>query len=211
MRIVESWMTDRYHDAASPRSGRATSPDAARAGPDLLTALNYSQVVNYNQQEIDAFDLTAKSRCAAATGTPGATPRCSPGTQPAGSLASGKLRRNAGLAGFSFRPSREALREPGQRRRFERPHLFPDQPELQRRDALCSRPVPVLVGPQGRGFCDPVRKRRGLRRLQAQFLRRRYPAVAGTPRAVRAGPGSEAQGLGAEGEDLAEGPGKGEG
>ena len=81
---------------------------------------------------------------------------------------------------------------------------------VQRRHALHSRPVPVLVGPQGRGFCDPVRQRCGLCRLQAHFLRRRYSAVAGTPRAVRAGPGSEAEGLGAETEDLAEGPGKGE-
>ena len=47
--------------------------------------------------------------------------------------------------------------------------------------------------------------------LQAHFLRWRYPAVAGTPRAVRAGPGSEAEGLGAETKDLAEGPGNSEG
>ena len=81
---------------------------------------------------------------------------------------------------------------------------------VQRRHALHPRPVPVLVGPQGRGLCDPVRQRCGLRRLQAHFLRRRYAAVAGTPRAVRAGPCNEAEGLGAETKDLAEGPGNSE-
>ena len=81
---------------------------------------------------------------------------------------------------------------------------------VQRRHAFHSRPVPVLVGPQGRGLCDPVRQRCGLCRLQAHLLRRGYSAVAGTPRAVRAGPGDEAEGLGAETKDLAEGPGKGE-
>ncbi len=61
LRIVESWMTDRYHDAASPLTAEQILLTPKTLGPDLITAPNYTQTVNYNQQQTDVlFDLTSK-------------------------------------------------------------------------------------------------------------------------------------------------------
>ena len=46
LRIVESWMTDRYHDAASPLAAEQILLTPKTLGPDLVTPLNYTQAVN---------------------------------------------------------------------------------------------------------------------------------------------------------------------
>ena len=117
LRIVESWMTDRYHDTASPVAGPpltavlSTSPPALTSlGLGFLdTPPNYTQVVNYNQQQTDVlFDLTSKLTLRGgyryvwgdATVLAGQVSQ-------SGTLASGQLSRNVGLAGLTFRPSQK--------------------------------------------------------------------------------------------------------
>ena len=109
LRIIESWMTDRYHDAASPLAAEQILLTPKTLGPDLVTAPNYTQVVNYNQQQTDVlFDLTSKLTLRGgyryvwgdATVLAGQFSQSGP-------LASGQLSRNVGLAGLTFRPSQK--------------------------------------------------------------------------------------------------------
>jgi hypothetical protein len=109
LRIVESWMTDRYHDAASPLAAEQILLTPKTLGPDLVTSPNYTQVVNYNQQQTDVlFDLTSKLTLRGgyryvwgdATVLAGQFSQSGP-------LASGQLSRNVGLAGLTFRPSQK--------------------------------------------------------------------------------------------------------
>jgi hypothetical protein len=116
LRIIESWMTDRYHDTASPVIPPMMLTAVIAAAPPALTNLgfldtppNYTQVVNYNQQQTDVlFDLTSKLTLRGgyryvwgdATVLAGQLSQ-------SGSLASGELRRNVGLAGLTFRPSQK--------------------------------------------------------------------------------------------------------
>ena len=109
LRIIESWMTDRYHDAASPVAAEQILLTPKTLGPDLVTALNYTQAVNYNQQQTDVlFDLTSKLTLRGgyryvwgdATVLAGQLSQ-------SGTMASGQLSRNVGLAGLTFRPSQK--------------------------------------------------------------------------------------------------------
>jgi hypothetical protein len=113
LRIIESWMTDRYHDAASPMIPPTTTVVGSLSPLLTLgfldTPPNYTQVVNYNQQQTDVlFDLTSKltlrggyryvwGDATVLAGQFGET----------GPLASGQLSRNVGLAGLTFRPSQK--------------------------------------------------------------------------------------------------------
>jgi hypothetical protein len=109
LRIVESWMTDRYHDAASPLAAEQILLTPKTLGPDLVTPLNYTQVVNYNQQQTDVmFDLTSKLtlRGGYRYVWGDATVLAGQFSQ-SGSMASGQLSRNVGLAGLTFRPSQK--------------------------------------------------------------------------------------------------------
>ena len=99
-------MTDRYHDAASPLVSEQILLKSA-AGPNLITAPNYSQVVNYNQQQTDVLlDITPKLtlrggyRYIWGDATVLATPLSQTGTAEAG-----QLKRSVGLAGLTFRPA----------------------------------------------------------------------------------------------------------
>ena len=103
LRIIESWFTDRYHDAASPAVAQVLL--AAGSSVPLSTALNYAQVVNYNQAETDVLlDVTPKLTVRGgyrrvwgdATVLAGDLSQTGP-------LASGQLQRNIGLAGLSYR------------------------------------------------------------------------------------------------------------
>src|ERR1035441_5390194 len=109
LRIIESWMTDRYHDAASPLAAEQILLTPKTLGPDLVTPLNYTQVVNYNQQQTDVmFDLTSKLTLRGgyryvwgdATVLAGQFSQSGP-------MASGQLSRNVGLAGLTFRPAQK--------------------------------------------------------------------------------------------------------
>ena len=107
LRILESWMTDRYHDAAAPLFADELILAPPSSTQNLLTSLNYSQVVNYNQEEVDAFlDLTRKItlrggyRYVWGDATVVASQLSQTGT-----LALGNLQRNIGLGGLNFRAS----------------------------------------------------------------------------------------------------------
>ena len=107
LRVIESWMTDRYHDAASPTIAEQLLLTAPAANQNLLTALNYSEVVNYNQEQTDVyFDLTSNMtlRGGYRYVWGDATVLAGPLSE-TGPLAGGTLRRNVALAGFNFRPA----------------------------------------------------------------------------------------------------------
>jgi hypothetical protein len=117
LRIVEAWMTDRYHDTASPvafppgtiTAVLSTTPPVVTGLAFLANPPNYTQVVNYNQQQSDVlFDLTSKLMLRGgyrrvwgdATVLAGQLSQSGP-------LASGQLSRNVGLAGLTFRPAQK--------------------------------------------------------------------------------------------------------
>jgi len=102
VRIIESWLTDRYHDAASS----LVIQQLLSANVTSLNALTYGQYVNYNQQETDFLIDVTKSLTLRggyryiwgdATNLAGELSQT-------GLLESGKLRRNIGLGGVTFRP-----------------------------------------------------------------------------------------------------------
>ena len=101
LRIVESWMTDRYHDASFGLFTAQFVPATTQQ-----TALPEQQVVNYNQEQVDAiFDLTSKVtlRGGFRYVWGDATVRAGQLSQ-TGTFASGELRRTVGLAGATLRP-----------------------------------------------------------------------------------------------------------
>ena len=107
LRVIESWMTDRYHDAASPMIAEQLLFAPPATPQNLTTDLNYSEVVNYNQGQTDLyFDVTSKM-----TLRGGYRYVWGDAIVPAGPLsetgflAGGSLRRNVALAGLNFRPS----------------------------------------------------------------------------------------------------------
>jgi hypothetical protein len=108
LRLIESFMTDRYHDAASPVVAEQIflTVNPTTAGPNLLTSLNYSQYVNYNQQQLDVFyDLTNKLTLHGGWRYVWGDAQVLAGQlSQTGTLATGQLQRNVGLAGLTFRP-----------------------------------------------------------------------------------------------------------
>ena len=107
LRIVDSWMTDRYHDSASPFV--IESFTGTTAIPQEVTALNYGQVVNYNQEQIDVI-VTAGSKLTLRGGYRfvwGDATVLAGQLSQTGSLVSGQLHRNVALAGLVYRPSQK--------------------------------------------------------------------------------------------------------
>ena len=107
LRIIESWMTDRYHDAASPLVAEQLLAGGKTPAQTLVTSLNYGQVVNYNQEQIDAlFDVTSHITLRGGfRHVWGDATVLAGDLSQSGSLASGQLQRNVGLAGLTFRPA----------------------------------------------------------------------------------------------------------
>ena len=107
LRIIESWMTDRYHDAGF---GLFTQQLLQTAPLTTLTnTLSPIQIVNYNQEEVNALlDVTSKI-----TLRGGYRYVWGDATVRAGNLSqtgpevSGELKRNVGLAGLTVRPSQK--------------------------------------------------------------------------------------------------------
>jgi len=106
MRIVESWMTDRYHDTAFGLFTQVVQPLGSSTLVSNSTALPNEQVVNYNQQQIDLmYDFTSKLTVRGgwryvwgdATVLAGQLSQ-------SGNFASGQLKRQIGLGGVTFRP-----------------------------------------------------------------------------------------------------------
>ena len=107
LRIVENWMTDRFHDAASPVVAEQLLLTPTRLGLSAITALNSTQVVNYNQQQVEAiFDVTKRItlRGGYRYVWGDAQVLASELTQ-TGAMESGQLHRNVGLAGMSYKAS----------------------------------------------------------------------------------------------------------
>jgi hypothetical protein len=109
LRIIESWMTDRYHDAASPLAAEQILLTPTTLGPNLITAASYSQAVNYNQQQTDVlFDLTSMLTLRGGYRYAWGDASVLAGQfSQSGPLASGQLSRNVGLAGLTFRASQK--------------------------------------------------------------------------------------------------------
>jgi hypothetical protein len=101
LRIIESWMTDRYHDASFGLLTAQFVPATTQQ-----TALPEEQVVNYNQQEIDAiYDLTSKITVRGGWRYVWGDATVNAGIlSQTGAFATGQLRRNVGLAGATIRP-----------------------------------------------------------------------------------------------------------
>ncbi|HUB83593.1 MAG TPA: hypothetical protein VMB03_32565 [Bryobacteraceae bacterium] len=104
LRIIQNWLTDRYHDAAY---GMLTiTPAGANGGG--VTNFNPFQAVNYNQEQVDVlYDVTSKLtlRGGYRNVWGDATTEATPFLNPAGTLEQGQLKRNVGLAGLNFRLS----------------------------------------------------------------------------------------------------------
>lgn len=113
LRIVESWMTDRYHDAAFGLFEQLFVPIPATSGGTaailMSNALANQQVVNYNQNEVDAmYDLTSKLTLRGgyryiwgdATVLGGQLSQT-------GEFVSGNLQRHVGIGGVSYRPTQK--------------------------------------------------------------------------------------------------------
>ena len=109
VRIVESVMTDRYHDAAYGLLNEQFLQSLAKpvtVGSDV-TALNPLQVVNYNQQQTDVLvDVTSRITVRGGYRRVWGDASVLAGQfSQSGTVAAGQLRRNVGLAGFNYRAS----------------------------------------------------------------------------------------------------------
>jgi hypothetical protein len=105
-RMVQSWMTDRYHDAAYSTLTNYLLLSATSTSPVSSAFLPDRQVVNYNQNQTDLFfDLTSKITLRAGYRYVwgDSTVRSAP-LDPNGLFESGKLNRQVALAGFNARP-----------------------------------------------------------------------------------------------------------
>ena len=107
MRIVQSWLTDRLHDAGSAASTQTLT--GSGASQQIAALLASSLVTDYSQEEIDViFDATSKLtlrggyRYVWGDANDAVLP-------PEGLMSSdqAKLRRNVGIGGVTFRPSQK--------------------------------------------------------------------------------------------------------
>ena len=107
LRIVESWLTDRLHDSGAAASIQTlTNSTLSEQMNALLTS---SLATNYNQAEIDLF-FDAASRLTLHGGYRYIWGDASDAILPLEGLAGpeqGKLRRNVGIGGITFRPSQK--------------------------------------------------------------------------------------------------------
>jgi hypothetical protein len=107
VRIVQSWLTDRLHNAGSASSTQTLA--GTGASQQIAALLTSSLVTNYSQEEIDVFyDATSKLtlhggyRYVWGDANDAVLP-------PAGLMSSdqAKLRRNVGIGGVTFRPTQK--------------------------------------------------------------------------------------------------------
>jgi hypothetical protein len=107
MRIVQSWLTDRLHDAGSAASTQTLA--GVGASQQIAALLASSLVTNYSQEEIDViYDATSKLtlrggyRYVWGDANDAVLP-------PEGLMSSdqARLRRNVGIGGVTYRPSQK--------------------------------------------------------------------------------------------------------
>jgi hypothetical protein len=108
LRIIESVTTDRSHDAASPLITEQILA-AGMTPQNIVTALNYKQIVNYNQEQVDVlYDLTSRLTLRGGYRLVWGDATVLAGQlSQTGNLVQGQLHRNVGLAGASFRVSKK--------------------------------------------------------------------------------------------------------
>jgi hypothetical protein len=109
LRLMYSWITDRYTDNASPFVTQTFGNGSATSPATIATALNYGQKVNYDQQQWDVlYDLGSKItlRGGVRVVTGDATVLAGSLSQ-TGNLVSGKLDRTIGLGGLTYRPNQK--------------------------------------------------------------------------------------------------------
>jgi len=109
VRILESWLTDRMHESGSASSNQTLANLSASIPTAAL--LSSSLVTNYNQEETDVF-FDATSRLILHGGYRYVWGDADDAILPPADLVStdqGKLSRNVGIAGVSFRPSQKIL------------------------------------------------------------------------------------------------------
>ncbi len=107
LRLTETWLTDRLHNAASASESQALTTGAGSA-ISLSEALASSLVTNYNQAEIDVF-FDATSRLTLRGGYRHVWGNANDAVLPPSGLASADtvtLRRNVGLSGATFHATR---------------------------------------------------------------------------------------------------------
>ena len=107
VRVMGSWMTDRYHDADAPLLNQQIYLTPTTLGPDLITGLNYTQYVNYNQGEVNVF-YDASNRLTLRAGYRyiwGDATELGGQLSQTGLLVNGQLQRNVALAGATYRAS----------------------------------------------------------------------------------------------------------
>jgi hypothetical protein len=108
-RIVESWSTDRYHDAAYSTIAQYLLTGAAPAGATSEPAPD-RQVVNYSRTQTDLiFDLTSRVTLRGGYRYVWGDASASSGPlSQSGLFESGKLNQQVGIAGFTIRPVKKA-------------------------------------------------------------------------------------------------------
>ena len=107
LRVVQSWLTDRLHNAGSAASTQTLS--GATASEQMAALLASSLVTNYSQEEIDVF-YDATSRLTLRGGYRYVWGEADDTMLPPEGLMSSdqaKLRRNVGIGGVTFRPSQK--------------------------------------------------------------------------------------------------------
>jgi hypothetical protein len=107
VRITESWLTDRLHNAGSAASTQTLSNSSV--SEQMAALLASSLVTNYSQEEIDIF-FDATKKLVLRGGYRYVWGEANDAVLPAAGLMSAdqaKLRRNVGLGGVTFRPSQK--------------------------------------------------------------------------------------------------------
>lgn len=104
VRIVESWLTDRLHDAGSAASTQTLA--GAGASQQMAALLASSLVTNYSQEEVNIF-YDATSKLTLRGGYRYVWGEANDAVLPPAGLVSSdqaKLRRNVGIGGVTYRP-----------------------------------------------------------------------------------------------------------
>jgi hypothetical protein len=109
MRIIESLMTDHYHDAAAPNGLMEETAATFASASSLLTASangpgGFTEYVNYNQQQIDVlYDVTNRITLHGGWRYVWGDAQTLAGElSQTGPLVSGQLKRNTGIGGLTY-------------------------------------------------------------------------------------------------------------
>ena len=108
-RMLESWSTDRYHDAAYATIAQYLLTGAGPTSP-TSTLTPGRQAVNYNQTQTDLFyDLTSRVTLRGGYRYAwGDATALAPPLSQSGLFESGKLNQQVGIAGFTIKPVKKA-------------------------------------------------------------------------------------------------------